>query len=303
MKKARLAMPRSSFFLVVGIGLTLLTGFGGGAPLRVLHRLWGRAFYWFVGLVLSLAAVFIPQLPLSAAFLGPVWVLIGLYSDLESRGWGWVRAGLISLGFSFLFLSSQVGILLHKAGYGSWEKLVELTKSSSGILGPAMQIEPEVLASQLPAALMIFLILCLATALIFEKMFVLAARLPQEKFASGLDLLKFRVPDQVIWVFLLGLLLTLVQKNDPRFLWVGMSLLNVTLVLYFFQGVAVLESLLNVLRAGLLTRVLVYMVSILLGGLFQLLGLVGLVDYWLDFRGRFGRLRSTPGGGRNVGSQ
>ena len=65
--------------------------------------------------------------------------------------------------------------------------------------------------------------------------------------------------------------------------------MNISLVLYFFQGLAVLEVLLNALKAGMFTRVVVYF--FLVGQLFFVLSAVGLIDYWADFRRRL----SKPG--------
>ncbi|MBO9668271.1 MAG: DUF2232 domain-containing protein, partial [Bdellovibrio sp.] len=86
-------------------------------------------------------------------------------------------------------------------------------------------------------------------------------------------------------------LLTMVSFGGKAIAILAVNIVNVALVLYFFQGLAVLEVLLNSMRAGTFTRVLVYI--ILVGQLVLILSIVGLIDYWLDFRGRIRRM-SVP---------
>jgi hypothetical protein len=141
---------------------------------------------------------------------------------------------------------------------------------------------------QVPSAIAIVLILALGVGLIFERRVFSWLNLPREKIASQLKLLEYRVPDFFIWVAMIAFLLTMVSFGGKAIAILAVNIVNVALVLYFFQGLAVLEVLLNSMRAGTFTRVLVYI--ILVGQLVLILSIVGLIDYWLDFRGRIRRM-------------
>ncbi|ASD65333.1 hypothetical protein [Bdellovibrio bacteriovorus] len=86
-------------------------------------------------------------------------------------------------------------------------------------------------------------------------------------------------------------LLTMVSFGGKAIAILAVNILNVAIVLYFFQGLAVLEVFLNSMRAGLFIRVLTYI--ILVGQLLPILAVVGLIDYWVDFRARLRKMK-TP---------
>jgi hypothetical protein len=69
----------------------------------------------------------------------------------------------------------------------------------------------------------------------------------------------------------------------------GVNIVNVMTVLYFFQGLAILEVSLRSFRAGALTRAALYI--ILVGQMFPLVSAIGLIDYWVDFRRRLRKIR------------
>jgi uncharacterized protein YybS (DUF2232 family) len=56
------------------------------------------------------------------------------------------------------------------------------------------------------------------------------------------------------------------------------------MVIYLFQGLAVLEVSFLAFRIGTFWKVLIYVLVV--GQLFFLLSAVGVIDYWVDFRQR-----------------
>ena len=62
----------------------------------------------------------------------------------------------------------------------------------------------------------------------------------------------------------------------------GQNILNVAVVAYFFQGIAVLCSYFEVFRVSTLWRVV--MLVIFIAQLFLVLSFIGVVDYWVDLR-------------------
>lgn len=301
MKKAN-SLPQLVLLTSVSVALALLTGAGGAPVLRVLHKSQGRWLYWLLGLAVSAGFWFSGVAWNGALILAPMWMTIGLYSEGESLGWGWKVSGLLAVISGALVAVGLSLVRLSMAGITNLERftnlVAEIWKSHQ-----LPEVDPELLIGQIPSVLMVLLIIVLAVGLMFERFFFVWASIPQERVASALKLRRFRLPDGFIWVFLSGFALTLVDLGDKRLQIVGSNLLNLAVVLYFFQGLAVVKSFLDAIRAGLLFRVLTYMVSIIASLLFQFLGVLGLIDYWVDFRSRFDRSRSDLGNNRNVRSK
>jgi glucan phosphoethanolaminetransferase (alkaline phosphatase superfamily) len=101
--------------------------------------------------------------------------------------------------------------------------------------------------------------------------------------------LNFRVPDGFIWVGMISFLGSFLKLNNETASVVSMNLLNVMIGLYFFQGLAVLESALRTFRAGPFSRFILYFIFVF--QLFFILSAVGFVDYWVDFRKRLDNLK------------
>ncbi len=264
-----------------------------GAPLmRVLRQAYGPLAFWLMGLLATGAAWLLDAQPL-ALFLGSVWMTLGAYMELEARGLSWWISGIISVlsGAAVAGLSAFGAMKIN--GINTYAEVEALAGTLTGRvqeMNPAVKIDPQVLLQQTPSAMVIILILALGLGLIFERRVFSWLNLPREKIASQLKLLEYRVPDYVIWVAMTAFLLTMVSFGGKAISILAVNILNVTIVLYFFQGLAVLEVFLNSIRAGLFMRVLAYI--ILVGQLLLVLSAVGLIDYWVDFRGRLRRIKA-----------
>ena len=211
--------------------------------------------------------------------------------ELEQRGTGWWVSGLLSVFAGAC--ASSVGIYraFKISGintYAEVQKLAEQLVQKVTEMNPAMKLDATILLQQVPSVIVILLVVALGLGLIFERRVFSWLNLPREKIASQLKLLEYRLPDYVIWVAMIAFLLTMVSFGGKAIAILAVNILNVAIVLYFFQGLAVLEVFLSSIRAGLLTRVLAYI--ILVGQMMLVLSIVGLIDYWVDFRGRIRRM-------------
>lgn len=266
-----------------------------GAPLlRVLRKAYGPWAFWLLGLLVTGAAWLLNAQPL-ALFMGSVWMTLGAYNEMEQKGLGWWLSGILSV----LLGTGAAGASIYGAfkvnginTYAEVQKLVEQFTDQVQKMNPAVKLDASVIMQQVPSAIAIILILALGVGLIFERRVFSWLNLPREKIASQLKLLEYRVPDYFIWVAMTAFLLTMVSFGGKAIGILAVNIVNVALVLYFFQGLAVLEVLLSSMRAGTFTRILMYI--ILIGQLVLILSIVGLVDYWLDFRGRIRRMK-IPG--------
>ena len=151
--------------------LTLLTGFLGAPFLRVIRQSQGAWKFWLAGLFFvvgfwSLGTIIV------ATFIGSVWVTIGLYSELERRGYGWWTSGLVGTLVGFLVGVAGCAAVLQQQGVKNWEGFVGAIHDSLEVvqqISPEMKLDSSLIASQTPSILVILLLLSLGTALAFEE--------------------------------------------------------------------------------------------------------------------------------------
>lgn len=121
----------------------------------------------------------------------------------------------------------------------------------------------------------------------------------REKVAVSLSLSGFRMHWATAYVSIAGLATLVFARGDGEWrtvvLYVGLNVLLVSQTLFFVQGLAVARWFVTTrqLRSG--PRTVLYIGAILGQALFQLTGLVGLFDTWLDYRRRFAL--KSPGTG------
>ena len=264
-----------------------------GAPfLRVLRRAFGPIAYWLLGLVVVAGTWFFKAEPLSV-LIGSVWMTSGVYSELENKGLGWWISGILSVVSGLCYFAATGFLALRMNGINTYpevEKLMEQFTQKVTEVNPNAVFSTEILLHQIPSAIAILLIVALGVGLIFERRVFSWLNLPREKIASQLKLLEYRLPDYMIWIAMTAFLLTMVSFGGKAIAILAVNVVNVAIVLYFFQGLAVLEVFLNSMRAGVFTRVLTYI--ILVGQLLLVLSILGLIDYWVDFRGRIRRIKA-----------
>lgn len=291
------SLTKHSVFAVV---LTTLTGVFGAPFMRIIRQTHGPMRFWLVALfttaVASLTGGFWASL-----CLGACWMVVGLYCELESRGAKWQIAGTLSL-----FITAGVGAFLAQqelvhSGVKSWPTFVSLVKEKLAVLDSygMSKVEPDMLAAQMPSGAVILLVLCLALSIILEKRVYRWFHVPRERVVSQLKPLEFRLPDLWQWVTLIAFLFSFVDFGSKALQVLGTNILNVSVVLYFFQGLAILEVLLNSLRLGVIPRAVAYV--LLIGQLFFVLSAVGFLDFWIDFRGRLKKFVSKAGSDSHYG--
>jgi hypothetical protein len=270
---------------LMGFLLTSLTVFLGAPVLRVLWSRSGSALYWLTGLALS------PLFYQYEGYLaGSVWVLIGLYSELESKGVRWIWSGLLSLIAGFILFAGGSLYELRKQGITNYSQFAENTKSqlekaTPGGLPPKESIEAVI--QNMPAIAFVSLILVLVFGLSFERTVYRVFRVPRERFVGQIRFLEFKMPDIFVWVAMFSFLGSFQE-------WPGKIIsTNIVIVcgfLFLLQGVAILETFFNVIRASWFVRGLGYFLFVF--QLFVALAFIGFIDFWIDFRDRFRKMKS-----------
>ncbi len=263
--------------------MTAMFAFLGAIPLRALKTLSGSLLYWLLGFVITGALAVSGQHFLAVPF-GAMYLVVGIFSELEdmelTRGW----AAFWSLSIGTLVVSA--GVLFWRAALGeTWYPqvlaLMQVPVDQFLKINSESTLTAEDLLRQAPAVFLVLTILALYMAVLFENRVL---KLMRSKLETRNSLKKFKVADVFLWLFLASLL-GVFLKHEFRFLQtVAMNVLFVTLFLYFLQGLAVVADTFAKLKVNLVWQLFGYLV--LVTQLMLLLCMVGLADFWFDFRTR-----------------
>jgi uncharacterized protein YybS (DUF2232 family) len=102
--------------------------------------------------------------------------------------------------------------------------------------------------------------------------------------APGEDLTLYRTPEPLVWVLIAGG--ALMVLGSGWVFWAGANLVLLMGVLYFFQGLAVIDFWLRAKNAPMLLRGALYLLVALEFYVAAILAAVGLFDIWLNLRRR-----------------
>jgi len=206
-------------------------------------------------------------------------MLIGVYSELEqqkvSRFYSALSSVIISIAAVFF-------------GVGIWAQMHKVTlntflKKQVGdvlLLSPQLKNLPmQVDASQIVAVLPGFLAFLFMLLLFFGVLFIR----PQGR---NTKMSTFKVPEPIIWVFVISLAGTFLLDPIRSFFLqkTAVNILFVTSCFYYFQGLAVLGSFLLRLRMNYFLKVAIFFVMSF--HLFAVVVAIGLSDVWIGYRSK-----------------
>lgn len=262
--------------------LTALTGVLGAAPLKLVRDYCGRVGYWLLGLLFVGLVFLTPWKALALCFL-LILVAMGLFNDFEERGHGVLYSGSFAVLVTTLLGSGAFALWIYRTGT-DWYSM--LLKSVEQLLEPArqvasIQVEPATILAQAPSAFVILLTLAVFAGVIFENRLRLAFDLPK---SASRHLGQFRLPDAFIWLLIVSVFFAFAKLGTiPTWIPIlASNVLNVLALLFFFQGLAVVTKTLHVLRVGLFWQFLFFILIVF--QLFLFVSVLGLFDYWIDFR-------------------
>lgn len=272
--------------------LTAISGFMGTSFLRAIRIGYGAVVFWVTGLVVSVVFVSI-QAEALALLLAGFWILIGIYSEFLNHGFRWANAGLMALcGAMFGFMGGFI-LILHQHGidnYNAYLSFISEGLSQMEAMMKGVKFETKRVAELVPGVVASLLVLGLGKAILFERRATVAFGLTYERRAGFPKWLQVKMPDGFVWFSLFVFLFSMINFGYEPLRLLAINLCLPILTIYLFQGLAVFESLLVFLRTGPFTRLLIYF--FIVGNLFPLLSPIGLIDYWLDFRGRLQKFKA-----------
>ncbi|MGZ3722070.1 MAG: DUF2232 domain-containing protein [Bdellovibrionales bacterium] len=278
---------RFIFFSVWAVFMTALTYILGAPSLKVLRRRLGRAKYWALCTLISMGLVGIHAKLLAVAFFSLV-VLMGVFDEFEEMEFTFQVSAFFTLLINSLIAGGAFAIWVFATG-PNWSQTVltgiENTLKPLGDLNSRLQVNSFDLMVQLPSIAIIMWMIAIYVAVLLEARLSTGDLATETKVPSlRPQLATFRLPDALVWIFIASILGTFGGFSSHALEAIAVNAMNVCVVLFFFQGIAVVTRFFETLRLGPFWQFL-FMVVIVVQ-LFLFVSLLGLLDYWLDFRSR-----------------
>jgi len=282
--------------LAFSFALNLLTIVLATIPMRLARAAFGRSAYWLLYLVVGAGAVFFAirtqshnLASLGVAFLA-MTMMMGLFAELELRFKNVFWAGLVAVGVTS---AAVIGGVLSWAQATKFDLLASLRDQAQSLAAKMASVDSgsaasvDSLVQQIPSAVVVGLITALAAGLIWEKRAAVWFQVANPNLNPRSDLLNFRTPDVFFWLALAALLGAYGKHGVQQLQIVSENLINVLIVVYFLQGLAIVAHFFESMKVGPLWQMILYFLIVV--QLFLLVSVIGFVDFWLDLRERISK--------------
>jgi uncharacterized protein YybS (DUF2232 family) len=257
------------------------------APLVRVNRLGTNSrTFWLVHVIIATILWLVGLEPLSISFISVV-ILVGLFSEVQSQLKNVFISGFAGILASFGMIVYATQQWLGHQGISLADRIreqVQAVVTQATAMNSLLKLDVDILILQTPSALVSLMIIAISLSLILEDSFMRLFRI-ENKTAKTFNLMEFKLPDFFIWIAMFSLLFSFIDLNNKVLSAISMNILNTVIVLYFFQGLAVVESFFTALRFGLFIRLITYVVFLI--QLFFLVAAIGVIDFWVEFRSRF----------------
>lgn len=272
------------YWLLSGV-LTAITAIFGGVPLKILRHRLGRAQYFV--LLLPAAAGLFYVLPMLGIYYLALGVLIELQCEFEEHIEDVFVSNFLALLSTMMLFAGGLMLWSSVKGYG-WIQGIEnnLALALQSFKGMGDKVQPLAITDvmvQLPSAVAILLSLNLFFACVFEKTWIPYSWRVHTKLTTK-SLVNYTVPSAVVWVSIFAILGAF-GKLAPLWLErVSLNIVNICVLFFFFQGLAITVQFLRAMKINRLWRV--FFLIFLSLQLFFVLSFIGFVDFWMNFRER-----------------
>ena len=274
--------------------MTALTYVLGAPALKILRRRLGRAGYWALMTALASALYALGGGLLGVAFFS-LAVLMGVFEEFEEMGLSFAVSAFFTLLINALLSGGAFALWVYTVG-PRWSRSVSdfLAESLKPVfeINPHLQLNLQDLMGQLPSVALIMWMISIYVAVLLEgRMLTGKESSPPAWPAMRPQLAALRLPDVCVWLFIVGLLGAFGEFEVKGVQSLSINVLNVCIVLFFFQGIAVVGKFFEGLRMGAIWQT-VFMTLIVMQ-LFLVVSVLGLLDFWLGFRARIEKRTSA----------
>jgi len=261
----------------------------GAAPMLAIRRAFGRAWFWLP--LFAVAAGFFATKAVAAGVCMVIaTILVGVYSEVEEHGLSIfnsaalgvlasVGAAAVGIGGYVLHTKNALQVLAHGWADKALEQFTAMNE------GAPVTIED--LLQQAPSIVMIVLFITLWVALLWERPLRSLFRVAPKEVTTNDRLLAFRVPDLGVWVMIASIAGAFIKHGVTALEVASLNVFNVMVAIYFFQGLAVVACAFRQMKLGPGWRALWFVLLVVY--LNFIVSLLGLVDFWIDFRDRMAR--------------
>ncbi|MBX3020508.1 MAG: DUF2232 domain-containing protein [Bdellovibrionales bacterium] len=268
--------------------MTALTYVFGAPPFKILRAKLGRVGFWALGTILAIAAT--AYQPMFGVMMTSLIVLIGVFGEMEEDGFGFAVSAGFTLLICSLLSSAAFAIWVSKAG-AKWSSLIvtgiETAFKPVLELNPGVEINYYDLMLQLPSVILAFWMGAIYLAVVLEPRLNGGEPASPRSAATRTQLFEYRLPDPVVWLFTAALLGSFGGFGPVWLEAIARNVLTVTVMLFFFQGISVAIRFFETMRAHWFWQTLIMVVLVV--QLWPLVILLGLLDFWLDFRTRLSK--------------
>ncbi len=291
------AILKFSFLVGLALALSMTTFVLGALPMRAARLAYGRLAFW-MGFGASSAALAALGLPSYGLTVFALVVIVGVYTDIEEHGGSIFTSALVAVLTAIGTTALCGGLWLHHAKVHLVDEVhtqVATMVDHLTAMNVNASINVDSIMQQLPSMIVIGVIIALALSLIGERRALrwlgVSRRYPEHAASRS----SFRVPDVLIWLTIAAIFGAFFRHGNEAIEIFSINALNVFVVIFFFQGLAIVARAFRAFKVAPFWQGLWYIVLVL--QLFLLVSLVGFADFWLEFRERLTRKPATTNKG------
>jgi hypothetical protein len=275
--------------------LTNLFVFVGAPFLRLLREAYGAAGYLIAGALVLAFFLALGLYPLAGLTL-VMWLAVFIQRELSVR-WRTSLLVQVLVVSGVLGTASFLGLFFAVKASGSTlhQWMDEIVKGVMPLNSSTKSENISALVTAVSTQLWSILCILIGISLVVSELLApKLCKLMQVFYPKSYNkdrLLAFSVPDYFIFIILTTFFLSFFKGVPAQVATVSVNAFNIVAVIYFFQGLAISECFLIWFRMGYFFRVLFYV--FIVGNFFPILTLLGVLDYWIDFRKRWGVLGAS----------
>lgn len=271
---------------LLGVILSSIFFFLAAVPLRLVRIQAGRPIFLMLS-VITVAAMIYFQLNSWAVGFAILCTCIGLYAEIEVLNISVFFSALVAILTPFASLMLVLGILAKTNNttiYALLQTHFDVIFKELATIYPQELLEQ--ITNYIPALSLISLMFVVFFSLAFDPSLM--------KSRNRREWRDFALPGFVVWILIAGLAMSFAVANIPFWTGFAKNLVMIVMAGYFFQGLSVVQAYMNHYKLSYFWRFIILV--LVFTQFFPILSILGLSDYWLEYRNRLGRSKMNFAG-------